>query len=84
MKRLKLLLVCLLTAVTCTVFAQGGTVRGTVTDASTGEPVAFASIQVKGTMTGAVTDLDGKYSITVSYTHLDVYKRQVLLIIMAM
>ena len=66
MKRLKLLLVCLLTAVTCTVFAQGGTVRGTVTDASTGEPVAFASIQVKGTMTGAVTDLDGKYSIMVS------------------
>lgn len=65
MKRLKLLLVCLFTVVTCAVFAQGGTVRGTVTDASTGEPVAFASVQVKGTMSGAVTDLDGKYSIMV-------------------
>jgi TonB-linked SusC/RagA family outer membrane protein len=65
MKRLKLLLVCLLSVVTCTLFAQGVAVRGTVTDASTGEPVAFASVQVKGTMTGAVTDLEGKYSITV-------------------
>ena len=63
MKRLKFLLVCLLTAVTYTLFAQGVTVRGTVTDALTGEPIPFASVQVKGTMTGAATDLDGKYSI---------------------
>ena len=41
--------------------------------------------QVQGTTTGAVTDLDGKFTlevpanatlVAVSYTHLDVYKRQ--------
>ncbi|MBQ1680292.1 MAG: TonB-dependent receptor [Bacteroidales bacterium] len=46
-----------------TLFAQNVAVRGTVTDATTGEPVAFASIQVKGTMTGASTGLDGTYSL---------------------
>ena len=46
-------------------FAQNLTVSGVVTDSSTGLGVPFASIQLKGTMTGASSDGDGIYSITV-------------------
>lgn len=40
------------------------TISGTVTDES-GEPLIGASILVKGTSTGMVTDLDGTYSLSV-------------------
>lgn len=40
------------------------TITGTVSDEQ-GEPLIGASILVKGTTTGAVTDLDGTYSISV-------------------
>ena len=43
--------------------AQTINVKGNVTDKATGEPVSFASIQIKGTMQGATTDLDGNFSI---------------------
>ena len=43
-------------------FAQGKTVTGTVVD-GTGEPLIGVSVLVKGTSAGAVTDLDGKFSI---------------------
>lgn len=45
--------------------ARNINVTGKVTDSSTGEPIPFASIQVKGTMTGGSTDAEGLYSITV-------------------
>jgi len=44
-------------------FAQGGSVSGTVVDEN-GEPVIGASVLVKGTKTGVVTDLDGKFSLS--------------------
>lgn len=46
-------------------FAQNRNITGKVTDATTGEGIPFASIQVKGTMTGASADADGNYSINV-------------------
>ena len=46
-------------------YGQNITVTGTVSDSSTGEPVPFASIQLKGTMTGASADVNGSYSISV-------------------
>ena len=45
--------------------AQNVAVKGTVKDASTGEPIPFASIQVKGTSAGASADVDGVYNISV-------------------
>ena len=57
-----------LSAVLTSVLAYGQdimTVTGTVTDSSNGLPVPFASIQLKGTMTGANTDGDGKYSMDI-------------------
>lgn len=52
-------------------FAQKGTVRGTIFDEITGEPLFGVSVLVKETSTGAVTDFDGKFEIQVdpgSYT----------------
>lgn len=44
------------------------TVTGKVTQASDGEPVTGASVTVVGQKGGAVTDIDGKYSISVPGT----------------
>lgn len=41
------------------------TITGNVTTAGDGLPLPGVNIQVKGTTTGAVTDMDGNYSITV-------------------
>ncbi|MWB93295.1 SusC/RagA family TonB-linked outer membrane protein [Flavobacterium sp. GA093] len=41
------------------------TVKGTVTDASSGIPIPGANVMVKGTKTSTSTDFDGKYSINV-------------------
>ena len=46
-------------------FAQTKTVTGTVTDAAN-EPLIGASVLVQGTSTGTITDMDGKYSISVT------------------
>ena len=53
----------LLTSVSA--FAQTKTVTGTVTDAAN-EPLIGASVLVQGTSTGTITDMDGKYSISVT------------------
>jgi len=47
-------------------FAQEKKVSGTVTDASTGEPLPSVNVVVQGTQKGTVTDFDGKYSIMAS------------------
>ncbi|MBQ3917168.1 MAG: TonB-dependent receptor [Bacteroidales bacterium] len=61
MKRLSLLL--LLALFPAGVFAQVATVKGTVTDAGTGDPVPYATVVVKGTSSWTTTDKDGLYSI---------------------
>jgi len=47
-----------------TLFGQK-TVSGIITDGQNGEPLFGASILVKGSTTGTVTDFDGKFSFTV-------------------
>ena len=44
-------------------WAQERTLRGVLTDESNGDPLIGASIQVKGTTRGTVTDIDGSYAI---------------------
>ena len=63
MKYIKLLIVLMAMSLCSAAFAQNITVTGVVTDSSTGQGVPFASLQIKGTMTGASTDGDGLYSI---------------------
>ncbi|MDX2306022.1 MAG: TonB-dependent receptor [Microscillaceae bacterium] len=46
-------------------YAQRGTIRGTVTDAETGETLIGVTVVIEGTTNGAPTDLDGKYTIEV-------------------
>lgn len=45
-------------------FQESVTITGTVTEAGTDTPLPGVSILIKGTTTGAVTDIEGKYSIT--------------------
>ena len=63
MRCFKAFLAVLLTAVFGFAVAQKGTIRGTVIDNSTGEPMLAVTVVVKGTTTGAVTDFDGKFEI---------------------
>jgi hypothetical protein len=44
--------------------AQTGTIRGFVLDKNSGDPVAFATVQVQGTSIGVTTDIDGIFAIT--------------------
>lgn len=46
--------------------AQDGTLRGTIFEESTGDPLFGVSVLVKETATGAVTDFDGKFEIKVA------------------
>jgi TonB-dependent SusC/RagA subfamily outer membrane receptor len=62
MKKLSLVLALVLLAIG--IAEAQRTISGTVSD-SRGETLIGASILVKGTVTGTVTDFDGKYSITV-------------------
>ena len=62
MKRIMLFLTCLITMVSLAT-AQSR-VTGTVIADEDGQPVLGASVQVKGTTIGTVTDLDGKFTLT--------------------
>jgi len=64
MRKLKLFFAALMILVSSVAFAQNVTVKGVVTDPSTGETVPFASVVVKGTMQGTSTDAQGAYSIS--------------------
>lgn len=44
-------------------YAQNVTVKGTVTD-ETGQPVAGATVKVKGYASGTITDMNGQYSLS--------------------
>ena len=46
------------------IFAQTGTIRGFVYDKSTGEPIMFCNVFLKGTTIGAPTDVNGMYNIS--------------------
>jgi len=64
-KLLRVLLLLLSWAVTSFAIAQDVKITGKVTDASDNSTLPGVSIVVKGTTTGTVTDLDGKFALTV-------------------
>ena len=67
MKKIRLIHLVLLLLCCCQlVVAQNKTVTGKVVDAKTEEPIIGASIMVIGTSGGTITDLDGKFSISVA------------------
>lgn len=63
-KKLTFTLMCLATGVGMAV-AQKTNVSGVVVSAEDGQPVIGASVIVKGTTIGTVTDFDGKFSLEV-------------------
>ena len=64
MKKVKLFLACLLAVATTALYAQNITVKGTVSDASNGEPITGAAVVVQGSATSyALTDVQGAFSI---------------------
>ncbi len=87
----RMLMLCLLGAVVPqTTFAasnsvqQRETVSGVVTDAKTGETIVGASVVVNGSSQGVVTDVDGKFSlsvdalpVTVTVTYVGYQKKEV-------
>ena len=64
MRKIKLFFVAAALCISAVLQAQNITVTGIVSDASTGEPIPFAALLVKGTKTGTSTDANGEYSIT--------------------
>lgn len=44
-------------------FAQKGILKGTITDAKTGESLVGTTILIQGTTTGTITDFDGNYTL---------------------
>ena len=61
----KIFLALVLSLLSVAMYAQNITVKGTVKDASTGEPLSGAAILVKGTPQGVVADENGNYTISV-------------------
>src|SRR5574344_2495618 len=64
MKSIKLFLASLCVVLGISAYAQNVTVSGMISDASNGEPIPFASVQVKGTTQGTSADADGHYTIS--------------------
>jgi len=62
--RIRYLVLFLMTFPLCAL-AQNVNVFGTVTDANTGEEVIGATVKVKGSSSGSITDFEGKYKISV-------------------
>ena len=63
-KRLVFLLLLLVIALGAK--GQNYTIKGTVTDSITGEPLPYVAVILKGTTIGATTDLDGVFTLSSS------------------
>jgi TonB-dependent receptor len=61
MKRIETFIIALL--ISTGIFAQGGSIKGKITDGETGEELIGATVQIAGTTRGAAADLDGNYQI---------------------
>ena len=62
-KKLLLFTVCLLAAVSMAIAQTSKTVTGVVTSSEDNQPVVGASVSIKGTRIGRITDMNGKFTI---------------------
>ena len=64
MKKLYIFLILLISSLSLSITAQNSTLRGFVYDASSGEPVSYASLHIQGTQLGGLVDRNGSFIIT--------------------
>lgn len=65
MKLRNLFFTALFTLIAVQLAAQKGTIRGTVYEGDTGEPMYGVTVLIEGTSNGAISDFDGKFEISV-------------------
>ena len=65
MKKIVISALMLLFALSSSLYAQERTITGKVTDATNGAPLPGVNVAVVGTSQGAITDMDGNYTIKV-------------------
>ena len=66
MKRICLIFFVILGLLGNSLYAQERRVTGTVTDAETGATLPGVTVMVQGTTIGTITDIDGRYDLTVT------------------
>lgn len=71
-KKMLTIVTCLMIASVMNVYAQTTALTGTVVD-EFGDPLIGVSIQIEGTTSGTVTDIDGKYTVNVKANDVLVY-----------
>ncbi|MCE6989370.1 DUF5686 and carboxypeptidase-like regulatory domain-containing protein [Dyadobacter sp. CY323] len=64
-----LVIVCMLQVGLGAAIAQNTTVKGTIKDARTGETLPYVSIIIPGTTMGTLSDVDGRYAMTLRENH---------------
>ncbi len=62
--RTSLLLFLLLATASLNLFGQNQTVTGKITDAQNRQPLAFVNVVVNGGLTGAMSDINGRYEVS--------------------
>ena len=65
MEKIRLIYLILILFCCCQLSAQNKTVTGQVTAANSEEPIIGASVVVRGTSNGTITDIDGNFSLSV-------------------
>ena len=60
----KIAFIFLFVAVAWVARSQNYTIKGSVTDSITGEPLPYVAVLLKGTTIGGTTDLDGNFEIS--------------------
>src|SRR5690625_472852 len=73
MRNMILCTVILLTGFSTGLYAQTGTVEGTVTDGNTGETMPGVNVVVQETTSGTTTNADGEYSLEVDVGEVVVF-----------
>ncbi|RMG78119.1 MAG: TonB-dependent receptor, partial [Bacteroidetes bacterium] len=63
MKKFAFLLLIISSLISLSISAQNCSIKGVVKDADNNEPIPFANILVKGTQTGATSDIEGNFLI---------------------